>query len=294
MALILQQVVARYPGDGNPNVLQGVSLSAEAHGCLAIVGPSGSGKSTIGRLMNGLLRPIEGTIELDGADIHGQQNLAEIRRRVGLLMQQPDNQLFGVTVGDDIRFGPMQAGLDDDEAMERMAQAMARVGLDRDAFVARSPFSLSGGERRRVALAGLLAMQPQHLVLDEPVAGLDPAGRESIEQVIVQTARELSVILLTADLPLALRLADRLILLEGGSVLFDGSPGEGVVDRTRLAHLRLIVPVQADLLEALRERGAPVPSTADLRPATVLSAIEQAVHPTLGTHIAAGKGTGPC
>ncbi|HEY8285212.1 MAG TPA: ATP-binding cassette domain-containing protein, partial [Chloroflexota bacterium] len=173
--------------------------------------------------------------------------------------------------------GPLQAGFNPDESRERMVNAMARVGLDQKAFVARSPFSLSGGERRRVALAGLLAMRPQHLVLDEPVAGLDPAGRESIEQVIMQLAEDLSVILLTADLPLALRLADHLLLLESGRVLFAGTPSDGVADRERLARLRLIVPPQADLLAALRERGAPIPATENLRPATVLHTITEAL-----------------
>ncbi|MGH2343806.1 MAG: ATP-binding cassette domain-containing protein, partial [Chloroflexota bacterium] len=252
-------------------------LGVEDQGCVAIVGPSGSGKSTIGRVMNALLRPAEGTVELDGVNLHDMPNLAAARRRVCVLMQQPDNGLFGVTVGDDIRFGPMQAGFDSDESTERMIAAMARVGLDRDAFVARSPFSLSGGERRRVALAGLLAMQPQHLVLDEPVAGLDPAGRAGIEQVITQLSGELSVILLTADLPLALRLADRLVLIEHGNLLFTGAPGEGVADRELLARLRLIVPPQADLLDRMRERGAQIPPTADLRPETVLQAITAAV-----------------
>ncbi len=277
MALTLSKVTARYPGDHMPNVLRDINLSVEDRGCLAIVGPSGSGKSTIGRVMNGLLRPADGTVELDGVNLHDMPSLAEARRRVCVLMQQPDNGLFGVTVGDDVRFGPLQAGFDTDESTDRMITAMERVGLDRDAFVARSPFSLSGGERRRVALAGLLAMQPQHLVLDEPVAGLDPAGRSGIEQVITQLSGELSVILLTADLPLALRLADRLVLIDHGSVLFTGSPREGVIDRQRLARLRLIVPPQADLLDRMRERGAPIPPTVDLRPETVLRAITAAL-----------------
>lgn len=277
MALTLTNIVARYPGDDMPRVLDGLSLSAETTGCLAIVGPSGSGKSTIGRIMNGLLRPAEGTVELDGMDIHQMPSLAQARRRICVLMQQPDNGLFGITVGDDIRFGPAQAGLDHQECVERMTSAMARVGLDHDAFVSRSPFSLSGGERRRVALAGLLAMQPQHLVLDEPVAGLDPAGRESVEQVIVTLAQELNVILLTADLPLALRLAEHLVLLDHGKVLFAGSPVDGVADRDRLAALRLIVPPQVDLLAALHERGAPIGDLPNLRLATVLAAIRQAL-----------------
>jgi len=277
MALTLTNIAARYPGDNTPRVLEALSLTAGEQGCLAIVGPSGSGKSTVGRIMNGLLRPLEGTVELDGIDIQQMPSLALARRRIAVLMQQPDNGLFGVTVGDDIRFGPLQAGFDLQESRERMIDAMARVGLDREAFVSRSPFSLSGGERRRVALAGLLAMQPQHLVLDEPVAGLDPAGRASIEQVIMQLAEELSVILLTADLPLALRLADHLLLLESGQVLFAGTPSDGVADRERLARLRLIVPPQADLLTALRERGAPIPATENLRPATVLRTVTEAL-----------------
>lgn len=280
MALTLEGVTAHYAGFEQTPVLSAIDLAVGAHGCLAVVGPSGAGKSSLGRVMNGLLRPATGKVLLDGTDMHTLHSLAEARRRVGLLMQQPDNQLFGATVGEDIRFGPQQAGLPEDECVERMVQAMAQVGLDRDAFVARSPFSLSGGERRRVALAGLLAMRPQHLVLDEPIAGLDPAGRTSIEAVIAGAARSLSVILLTADLPLALRLADRVVLLDGGRVLFDGAPPEAVADRARLAHLRLIVPAQVEVLEALRAHGAPLPAPPDLRPATVLDAILTAVRPS--------------
>src|SRR5579871_5528460 len=244
MALTLSGVCAHYPGYEQQEVLSAVDLTIGDHGCLAVVGPSGSGKSTLGRVMNALLRPATGRVLLDGVDLLSLPSLAEARRRIGLLMQQPDNQLFGTTVGEDIRFGPLQAGLPEDECLDRMAAAMARVGLDRETFVPRSPFSLSGGERRRVALAGLLALRPQHLVLDEPIAGLDPAGRASIEAVIAEAARELSVILLTADLPLALRLADRLVLLDAGRIVFDGAPSDAVADRARLSHLRLIVPVQ--------------------------------------------------
>jgi energy-coupling factor transport system ATP-binding protein len=280
MALTLTNIVARYPGDDMPEVLHALTLTVEDRGCVAIVGPSGSGKSTIGRVMNGLLRPTQGTVALDGADIHTMPSLASARRRICVLMQQPDNGLFGVTVGEDIRFGPTQAGLDDAKSTERMVAAMAKVGLDRKAFIARSPFSLSGGERRRVALAGLIAMEPKHLVLDEPVAGLDPAGRAGIEQVITQLSSTMSVVLLTADLPLALRLADRLVLIEHGSLLYAGAASEGVADRERLSRLRLIVPPQADLLDRLRERGAPIPPTADLRPETVLHAVTQALRTT--------------
>jgi energy-coupling factor transport system ATP-binding protein len=182
-----------------------------------------------------------------------------------------------VTVGDDIRFGPLQAGLDLAACEERMIKALARVGLNHRQFAPRSPFSLSGGERRRVALAGLLAMRPEYLVLDEPVAGLDPAGRESIESVIAATAQELGVVLLTADLPLALRLAARVILIDDGNILFDGTASGALADRDLLARLRLMVPVQAEVLAQLQTRGAPIAATADLRPATVVEAIASAL-----------------
>jgi energy-coupling factor transporter ATP-binding protein EcfA2 len=277
MALKLTNISASYPIDENHLVLCGVSIAVEDRGCIAVVGPSGSGKSTLGRIMNGLHQPKAGTVEIDGKDIHAMPSLAEARRMVGLLMQQPDNQLFGMTVGEDIRFGPTQAGLDLAACMRRMETAMARVGLDRDTFVGRSPFSLSGGERRRVALAGLLAMQPRHLVLDEPAAGLDPAGRDSIESVIAESALQIGVVLLTADLPLALRLADRVILLETGNIVFDGKPATAVEDRELLARLRLLAPVGADVLHELRLRGAPVDQLSDMRPASVLAAITSAV-----------------
>lgn len=276
MAIQLKDIVAGY-GDGPP-ALDGINLDVGAHGCVAVVGPSGCGKSTLARVMNGLMKPSSGTVTLDGVNIQELESLAIARRRVGLLMQQPDNQLFGTTVGEDIRFGPLQAGLDEETCIERMTTAMERVGLDRDAFAARSPFSLSGGERRRVALAGLLAMQPQHLVLDEPIAGLDPAGRESIEAVIRQTATQLSVVLLTADLPLALRLAERLVLMEQGHTVFDGMPAGVIDERTLVERLRLVLPVQATLLLALRERGITVQPSRDLRPDTVVQALAGTLH----------------
>jgi energy-coupling factor transporter ATP-binding protein EcfA2 len=295
MALKLADISATYPIDENHLVLRGVSVAIEDRGCVAVVGPSGCGKSTLGRIMNGLHKPKAGTVEIDGKDIHAMPSLAEARRMVGLLMQQPDNQLFGMTVGEDIRFGPTQAGIDLAACMRRMESAMSRVGLDHDTFVARSPFSLSGGERRRVAMAGLLAMQPRHLVLDEPVAGLDPAGRDSIETVIADTAGQIGVVLLTADLPLALRLADRVILLEAGHIVFDGDPATAVDDRDQLARLRLLAPVGADVLRELRLRGAPIGELHDMRPASVLEAIASAVarraSSTTGTTVEASR---PC
>ena len=270
MALKLSDVAAAYPGDGSPRVLDGIGLEVGNAGCLAIVGPSGCGKSTLGRVLNGLHKPAAGVVALNDRDIRAFESLAEVRRRIGLLMQQPDNQLFGSTVGEDIRFGPAQAGLDGEICLVRMRQAMEQVGLDRELFAARSPFSLSGGERRRVALAGLLAMQPQHLVLDEPTAGLDPAGRADIESVIDLTARSLSVIVLTSDLPLAMRVADRLVLLDRGTVAFDGTPAAAAADAGRIAALRLVLPVQAELVAALRTRGLELPALRDMRPQTVI------------------------
>lgn len=277
MSLTLSGVSAHYPGAEAQPSLRQIDLKIGDRGCLAVVGPSGSGKSTLGRVLNGLLRASTGTVALDGQDMAKLESLAIARRRVGLLMQQPDNQLFGVTVGQDIRFGPMQAGLDEAICQDRMEEALRRVGLDQKTFVSRSPFSLSGGERRRVALAGLLAMKPGHLVLDEPIAGLDPAGRDSIESVIAQTAEEISVVLLTADLPLALRLADRVLLLEEGRVVFDGTPAASVADQGLITRLRLMVPVQVELLAGLAARGVVLPATGDLRPRTVVRTIVDAM-----------------
>jgi energy-coupling factor transport system ATP-binding protein len=277
MVLSLRAVSASYPIDQKRMVVHEVTLDVHDSGCLALVGPSGSGKSTIGRLMNGLHKPAAGTVELDGKNLQELDSIAEARRRVGLLMQQPDNQLFGMTVGEDIRFGPELAGIDLETSQRRLESAMELVGLDKERFVSRSPFSLSGGERRRVALAGLLAMQPRHLVLDEPAAGLDPAGRESIEQVISDTGTRIGVVLLTADLPLALRLADRVVLLDAGRIVYDGAPSGAVADRDLLQRLRLLAPVEADVLEALKGRGAPVGPLVDMRPASVFAAISDAM-----------------
>ncbi len=294
MALKLQGVSASYPIDPTRMVVHEITLDVHDRGCIALVGPSGSGKSTIGRLMNGLHKPAVGTVELDGRNLQAMQSIAEARRRVGLLMQQPDNQLFGMTVGEDIRFGPELAGIDLAASQRRLETAMDLVGLARERFVSRSPFSLSGGERRRVALAGLLAMQPRHLILDEPVAGLDPAGRESIENVISDMGTRIGVILLTADLPLALRLADRVVLLDTGRIVFDGDPSGAVADRVLLKRLRLLAPVEADVLEALRSRGAPIGRVGDMRQTSVLVAITTAVRGAANALGSPGRQDSPC
>ncbi len=294
MALRLNAVSASYPIDQQHLVVRDVTLEVHDRGCLALVGPSGSGKSTIGRLMNGLHKPASGSVELDGKNLQEMDSIAEARRRVGLLMQQPDNQLFGMTVGEDIRFGPELAGLDLAASQLRLEAAMEMVGLDRERFVTRSPFSLSGGERRRVALAGLLAMQPRHLVLDEPIAGLDPAGREAIEQVISDTGTRIGVVLLTADLPLAFRLADRVVLLDSGRVVYDGTPGGAAGDRALLAQLHLLAPVDAEVLDSLKGLGAPIGQVTDMRPASILAAIAVALRAAQQAAAGSGRRDGSC
>ncbi|ADU52343.1 cobalt ABC transporter, ATPase subunit [Thermaerobacter marianensis DSM 12885] len=244
--------------------LRGVDLAIGDGERVAIMGPTGSGKSTLVQHFNGLLRPTRGRVEVDGMDLWApgrdrDHRLAEARRRVGLVFQFPEQQLFADTVWDDVAFAPRNLGLDEDEVAARVERAMALVGLDPD-LGRRSPFSLSGGQMRRVAIAGVLAMMPRMLVLDEPTAGLDPRGRESLVELLLRLHREagIAVVLVSHDVDEVAAVAERVVLMRDGRIAADGPAADVLTDAALLARCRLNPPATGRLLGALAARGVPV------------------------------------
>ena len=237
------------------------SLDIEAGELVGVIGHTGSGKSTFVQHLNGLLKPMSGTVYFEGRDIHADKALLrQLRFRVGLVFQYPEYQLFEETVYADIAFGPRNMGLEEAEVRERVHEAAAFVGLDGAVFDS-SPLDHSGGQKRRIALAGVIAMRPQLLILDEPTAGLDPAGRESILGNILDYRERTgaAVLLVSHSMDDVARLADRLVVFNRGAVAMSGTPAEVFKRAAELKQMGLAVPAATELALALRERGVPIP-----------------------------------
>ncbi len=228
-----------YP-DGH-QALYGVDLTLEAGERVAILGPNGAGKTTLVLHLNGVLTPSAGTVTVDGLPV-AKPHLQEVRRRVGVVFQDPDDQLFMPTVRDDVAFGPRNLGLRGAELERRVVEALDRVGMADHAD--RPPHHLSFGQRRRVAVATVLAMDPSLLVLDEPSSNLDPASRRELAEIV--RALDVPVLMVTHDLPYALELCPRTVVLAGGVVVADGRTGRVLADRELLAAHRLELPFGFD------------------------------------------------
>lgn len=243
--------------------LKGVSLTIADGEFLAVIGHTGSGKSTLIQHLNGLIRPTGGTVVVDGMDIADKgTNLREVRRRVGLVFQYPEYQLFEETVYRDIAFGPKNMKLSDAEVDERVREAARFVGISEDLFE-KSPLELSGGQKRRIAIAGVIAMRPRVLILDEPMAGLDPGGCEGILRNITDYRRETgsTVLFVTHSMDDAARIADRLIVFHDGGIAMDGTPEEVFSHAQELTEMGLDVPQPAAIAAELRRRGAALPES---------------------------------
>ena len=241
--------------------LDNINLVVEEGEFVAIVGHTGSGKSTLVQHFNGLIKPHKkgknGRVEIYGRATTEKKGLKQLRFDVGMVFQYPEYQLFEDTVAKDIAFGPKNMKLDKDEIDRRVRKSLELVGLPYDEFAERSPFELSGGEKRRVAIAGVIAMEPKILVLDEPFAGLDPEGVREITALILKLKSEIcpTIITVTHDMDSASTLADRIIALREGKIVADGTPKEVFGDRALIKGIGLDVPFVARIVDKLEERG---------------------------------------
>ncbi|MBU3180532.1 energy-coupling factor transporter ATPase [Clostridium psychrophilum] len=235
-----------------------VSVEINQGEFVALIGHTGSGKSTLIQHINGLLKPTSGRLLIDDIDITKKNvKLTNIRKKVGLVFQYPEYQLFEETIEKDIAFGPKNLGLDNDEINKRVQRAMKIVGLDYDAYKDKSPFEVSGGQKRRVAIAGVVAMEPQILILDEPTAGLDPKGRDDILNQIVELYKEnnITIILVSHSMEDVAKVAKRILVMDNGKCILDGTPEIIFREIDTLESVGLAVPQMTYLIRDLRNKG---------------------------------------
>lgn len=264
MSIVIEHLNYVYMAGGpyETKALSDVNLTIEDGEFIGLIGHTGSGKSTLVQHLNGLIMPTSGRVLVDGMDLADKAtDRRAIRQRVGLVFQYPENQLFEETVEKDIAFGPRNLGLEAQEIDRRVREAMRRVSLDYDSLHERSVFELSGGQMRRVAIAGVLAMEPQVLVLDEPCAGLDPRGREEILGLIKRLHEEVgtTIVMVSHSMDDVASLADRVIVMNHGEVVMDGTPRDVFACGEELRGMGLDVPQAVQLAAKLRERGMNVP-----------------------------------
>ncbi len=241
--------------------LKNINLSIEKGEFVSIIGHTGSGKSTLIQHLNGLIKPTEGNVLIDSVDITKKGiMLRDIRKEVGLVFQYPEYQLFEETIEKDVAFGPINQGLSGEELKERVRDAIESVGLDYEELKDKSPFELSGGQKRRVAIAGVIAMEPKILILDEPTAGLDPAGRDEILGEIknIYDKKKITIILVSHSMEDVAKIANRLIVMNEGEILMDGSPREVFKREDELVKAGLGVPQITSFMRALKRKGADI------------------------------------
>ena len=255
-----EQLTFRYTTEEGvaPTVLDEVSLAIEPGTFVAVLGHNGSGKSTLAKHMNAILLPSGGKVYVDGMDTADENLLMNIRSQIGMVFQNPDNQIVASVVEEDVAFGPENLGVPSEEIRRRVDAALAQVGMT--AYTRHAPHLLSGGQKQRIAIAGVLAMEPRCIVLDEPTAMLDPVGRREVLETIRTLNREknITVILITHHMDEAAQ-ADRLIVMHDGHVMADGKPAEVFRDVDGLRALGLEVPEPVALMHELRKAGVQVP-----------------------------------
>lgn len=243
--------------------LKDVSLNINKGEIVAVIGHTGSGKSTLVQHLNGLLKPDKGTASIDEINIADKGAQAKAaRQQVGMVFQYPEHQIFAETVFEDIAFGPRNKGFNEEEVAKQVREAMEFVGLDFDVYAQRSPFQLSGGQMRRVAIAGVVAMNPDYLVLDEPSAGLDPRSRNAVfrEIMALHKSRGIAIVLVTHSMEEAVKYADRMLVINKGKVLFDGEPAAIFKEYgTELVQVGVDVPQVYKLADLLRQKGLALP-----------------------------------
>lgn len=261
MSLEVKHVTYIYQ-KGSPtenHALQDICLKIDEGEFLGIVGHTGSGKSTLIQHLNGLLKPSEGEVLVNGVDINQKESrakLKELRMQVGLVFQYPEYQLFEETVENDIAFGPRSLGLSEQEIKERVQYTMELLNLDYENFRNKSPFELSGGEKRKVAIAGVLAMQPKYLILDEPTAGLDPRGRQEFLELIAMLHRQgMTIVMVSHSMDDIAQYAQKMIVMEHGQIKLSGTPQEVFSHPVELEQIGVGVPTLTKLLLRLKECG---------------------------------------
>ena len=235
-----------------------ISLKIEENEFIGLIGHTGSGKSTFIQHLNGLLKPSSGEIIIDGTRVDKSgSNLTDLRKKVGLVFQYPEYQLFEETIERDIAFGPRNLDISEEEVHERVKASMESVGLDYETYKDKSPFELSGGLKRRVAIAGVLAMEPKVLILDEPTAGLDPRGRDEILSEIknIHENRKITVILVSHSMEDVAKIAERIIVFYKGKVFLDGEPREIFRNEDKLLGVGLGIPQITSLMRTLKKKG---------------------------------------
>ncbi len=260
MPIAFEQVSFSY--DDERDALQNIDLVVEDGEFLGVIGHTGSGKSTLVQLMNALLVPTAGCVLVDGLDTRERKLRREVRTKVGLAFQYPETQLFANTVAEDVAFGPRNLGLSDDEVNRRVREALDHVGLDYDAIAQRSPFDLSGGQQRRVALAGILAMEPSVLVLDEPAAGMDPATVDEIRNYLRDLNDQgLTIVLVSHSMDDVAELCSRIVVLDHGVLHMQGTPDElfTAQNAAELRRINLDVPRATKFALELAQRGLVLP-----------------------------------
>lgn len=243
--------------------LDDVSVSIDKGEIVAVIGHTGSGKSTLVQHLNGLLKPDAGQVAVDGVNLAGKDAAAKkARQLVGMVFQYPEHQIFAETVYEDIAFGPRNRGFSEEEVDKQVHEAMAFVGLDFATFARRSPFQLSGGQMRRVAIAGVVAMNPDYLVLDEPSAGLDPRSRNAVfkEIMALHQSRGIAIVLVTHSMEEAVKYAKRMLVINKGQILFDGNPADIFKNhQPKLVEVGMDAPQVFKLADLLRKQGMELP-----------------------------------
>ncbi|MCL2493346.1 MAG: energy-coupling factor transporter ATPase [Clostridiales bacterium] len=242
----------------------------------AIVGHTGSGKSTLVQHLNGLIKPTSGSVTVNGVDVSGKNtSVLAVRKKIGMVFQYPEYQLFEETVYRDVAFGPHNLELSETEIDERVREALALVGLDFDEFAQRSPFELSGGQKRRAAIAGVLAMRPEVLILDEPTAGLDPCARDDVLRLVsnVRTETGCTIVLVSHNMEDVAQYADQILVLNHGEAVRMGTPREVFADGAFLTEIGLALPPARAFAGRLEARGLPISAEDVLTRDTLVSAL---------------------
>ena len=261
MSLIEIKNLTHIYSEGLPfekKAIDDINLKIEENEFIGLIGHTGSGKSTFIQHLNGLLKPSSGEIILDGMKVNkSSSNLTELRKKIGLVFQYPEYQLFEETIERDIAFGPGNLDLSEEEVLNRVKSSMDSVDLDYETYKDKSPFELSGGLKRRVAIAGVLAMEPKVLILDEPTAGLDPRGRDEILSEIknIHEKRKITVILVSHSMEDVAKIAERIIVMDKGKVFLDSNPREIFRNEDKLLSVGLGIPQITSLMRALKKKG---------------------------------------